>query len=299
MIKPNISIGITPDSKKMVSKYFDTYTRYVNGKEVSTTYSKYESGIYGSPTGSSESGSVSFSLSNQVEMKIRNDLQADTSKTDKEKFRKIALIENLSFNTSYNFFAEGTKWADVSMSGSTGLFKKKISINLSATFTPYDNDQEGTKINEFRFVNGKSMFRMTQANIGLSGSIDPTTFDPKNTAPIIPWRMSINYGLSINSNWITASQTYNIKTSQSLTINGSLEFTKKWNLQYGTGYDFENKKVTSTNLNITRDLHCWQMSMNWIPFGQLKSYSFQINVKASVFDGIKYNLREDIIRSSF
>ncbi len=56
-----------------------------------------------------------------------------------------------------------------------------------------------------------------------------------------------------------------------------------------TGYSFRDRDFTLTSINISRDLHCWQMSFSWIPFGAHRSWSFYIGVKASSLSDLKYD----------
>ena len=65
------------------------------------------------------------------------------------------------------------------------------------------------------------------------------------------------------------------------------------NITYTTGYDFTGKAITMTNIGITRDLHCWEMSMNWIPNGTMKMWNFTLRVKASVLQDLKFERRKD------
>jgi hypothetical protein len=74
---------------------------------------------------------------------------------------------------------------------------------------------------------------------------------------------------------------------------GDFNLTPKWKLGYTTGYDFSNKDISYTSLTIYRDLHCWEMSVNWIPFGARKSYNFAINVKSSTLKDLKLTRRRD------
>jgi len=69
--------------------------------------------------------------------------------------------------------------------------------------------------------------------------------------------------------------------------------TRKWAVTYTSGYDFRMKEITMTRIGISRDLHCWEMSFNWIPAGYLKSWDFTIRVKASVLGDLKYERRKD------
>jgi len=62
---------------------------------------------------------------------------------------------------------------------------------------------------------------------------------------------------------------------------------------YTTGYDITRKEITMTSVGFARDLHCWDMSLQWIPTGYLKSWMFTIKVKASVLQDLKYDRRKD------
>ena len=58
-----------------------------------------------------------------------------------------------------------------------------------------------------------------------------------------------------------------------------------------TNYDFINKEFSFTSINIARDLHCWQMSFNWIPIGFMRSYNLNISVKSSILQDLKLQRR--------
>ena len=79
--------------------------------------------------------------------------------------------------------------------------------------------------------------------------------------------------------------------THSITYNGDLSLSSKWKIQFNSGYNLTQKLITYTRFGITRDLHCWVMSLNWIPplpgavnTGQ---YNFQLNVKSSVLQDLK------------
>ena len=83
------------------------------------------------------------------------------------------------------------------------------------------------------------------------------------------------------------------KIIQTLNISGDVNITKKWKVGFTTGYDFSQKDLSYTSIDIYRDLHCWEMRFNWIPFGMRRGWSFTINVKASVLQDLKYNKKKD------
>jgi len=102
----------------------------------------------------------------------------------------------------------------------------------------------------------------------------------------IPWNMNVSYNL-------TYSKIGREKSSimQSMNISGDVKITSKWKLGVSSGYDFVNKKLVYPNINVYRDLHCWEMRFNWVPTGNRGSYSIDINVKASVLQDLKLSRR--------
>ena len=64
---------------------------------------------------------------------------------------------------------------------------------------------------------------------------------------------------------------------------------KETGITFQGGYDIKENKLTTSSVSISRDLHCWQMSFSWIPFGYHKSWSFNIGVKAASLSDLKYD----------
>ena len=80
---------------------------------------------------------------------------------------------------------------------------------------------------------------------------------------------------------------------QTFNFNGNFKLTKKWNIGFNSGYDFNNNYLSYTSIDIYRDLHCWEMRFNWIPFGFHQSYNLTINVKSQVLQDLKLNKRRN------
>ncbi len=100
----------------------------------------------------------------------------------------------------------------------------------------------------------------------------------------IPWTLSFNFTASYFKS--TSLRTRD-QISKSLGVDGSVNLTEKWKVTYSTGYDFQFKQMTYTSLNIYRDLHCWEMSISWVPFGEYQSYSININARSSILRDLK------------
>ncbi|MCO6176186.1 LPS-assembly protein LptD [Flavobacterium sp. NRK F10] len=158
VMRPNVSWGYTPSFEK----YYDTYAIDATGNNY-LEYTKFENSIFGAP-GRTYANSLGFSLNNTFEAKVRD----DESKTGEPK--KVMLLNNLNFSTSYNLAADSLAWSPLRVSGGTQFFKQKMNVNFATTLDPYAIDNSGTRINTFNIDNGGSLFRMTSANMTLNYS---------------------------------------------------------------------------------------------------------------------------------
>ena len=102
----------------------------------------------------------------------------------------------------------------------------------------------------------------------------------------IPWNLSLNYS------YIYSKPTLDKTIRQTFNINGNVRLTEKWKIGFTSGYDFDTKKISYSSIDVYRDLHCWEMRFNWIPFGFRQSYNLSINVKSSVLQDLKLNKRK-------
>jgi len=109
----------------------------------------------------------------------------------------------------------------------------------------------------------------------------------------IPWSLNINYTMSANKYYVEGRFKDTAVTTHSLTFASELQLTERWKLTVNSGYNFTDKSVAVTNINVYRDLHCWQMHFQTIPFGPRKSFNFTINVKSAVLQDLKLVRRRD------
>ena len=107
----------------------------------------------------------------------------------------------------------------------------------------------------------------------------------------IPWSLSFSYSLRYsNSNTFNYDKMqYDMKFTHSLSMNGNIGLGKGWKVSASMTYNFDYMKVTSCTFNISRDLHCWNMSASINPLGPFKSYTFHIGVNASILSDLKYD----------
>ena len=129
VLKPTLSYNYSPDFGTATYGYYDTYVKTdANGNVSTVSYSPYSSGLYGVP-GRGKTGSISMSLSNNLEMKIKSDADSTGEK-------KISLIDEFSANMSYNMAAVTRPWSDLSTRIRLKL-TKRYTFSMAAMFATY------------------------------------------------------------------------------------------------------------------------------------------------------------------
>ncbi len=98
------------------------------------------------------------------------------------------------------------------------------------------------------------------------------------------WTLNFQYAMTYNN--ITRQSEI---SSHSLMFSGDIELSPGWSVGASSGYDFVNPGFTFTQLRFNRDLKSWQMSFNWQPIGNLRSWFFFIGIKSGIFRDIKYD----------
>lgn len=316
VMTPSISASYTPDMSSLMPNYYRkvadpaTITRPASYTE----YSIYDGQINRPPSLNKQSASVRFGLNNNLEMKVRS--KSDTTGQGK----KIVLLDNLNFSTGYNPLASSFKWSNVSMTGSTSLFKNRLNLQFNSTFDPYALDSLYKRVDKFQINEKGRLFRTTSASISAgfrlqsgaadkkksSGEAKPEEDLPEGMVPgyddtfddasgayrsdyvdfDIPWSLNVDYSWSYSKPTNKASYTHTVRLS------GDISITPKWKIGANTGYDMVAKEFSITNISIHRDLHCWEMRISVVPFGDYRSYSFTINARSSILRDLKYDKKE-------
>ncbi|MFH1160125.1 MAG: putative LPS assembly protein LptD, partial [bacterium] len=305
VLTPAISFSYTPDFGAPGWGYVKTAANDTSANP--KKYSIFQGGLYGGPP-MNESGLVTFSLSNNLEMKIRN--RKDTVTGTK----KIVLIDNFVLSTSYDIAKDSLNWAPLSMSGRTYLIKG-LSLQYSSQWDPYALDSLGRRTNTSELKKNHRLFRLdnTTWDIGFNYSLSsdkvkkkkvPTKGTEQEQEDLdryydyyidfdIPWSFSFNYNFRYSKTRNYSQQVRVSKLIQTLSFNGQLNITPKWKITLTTGWDFTNGQLSYTSVDIYRDLHCWELRFGWIPKGAQQSWNFSINVKASVLQDLKLNKKKD------
>lgn len=320
VLSPDLSFTYRPNLSG------NTYGRYYNTiRGTYEEYSHFSGAIFGGV--SSQTQAISrFSISNNIEIKVASRKDSITG------MKKITLIENLTLSAGYDFAADSLQWSTLDISGRS-KFTQFLDLTYSFRFDPYITDAYGRRLNQTEWKVNKKPFRFSssQVQIGLNWRLNNDFFKGKSTGesqnqlqggPDLflenslgiqsvsadfssPWNLTINYSFNFNvyENYlylITDSVPhYKRDIIQTLNLMGDFNVSKKWKVGFTTGYDFKNRQMSYTSFDVYRDLHCWEMRFNWIPFGYRRGWSLTINVKASVLKDLKIPLKQDFRDRTF
>lgn len=321
-IAPTFSFNYTPDFSDPSYGYYQEVQ--IDETEKIQRFSRHQGFVFGgAPLG--ESRAINIGIRNVLEAKILN--LKDSTADDATK--KIPLLESFNINTGYNFAADSFNLSPFQISARTSFFARKLSVNLNSTVDPYavrttvgeNNTNVYSRVNQFAWSQGQGIGMIRNASLNMNASINPRSgqtpgevrdeitqdfiqrggvvdefaqneinrivSDPSQYIDWdIPWNLSLGYNLSYSR------QINNNKNiTQTLSLSGDLSLSEKWKINFNSGFDFQAAAVTQTQIGIARDLHCWQMNVNWVPFGKFTSYSIDIRVKSSILQDLKVSRR--------
>ena len=315
VVSPSISASFSPEKGTHFNGWRTLTYVDKNGVEKTQDYNIYAGQINSAP-GRGKTASLSLSLGNNFEAKVR-DLK-DTTGTGS---KKIKLIDQLNFSTGYNFLADSLKMSNVGVTMSTSVFGKLgISANANFdpyAILVDKNNPSGRRINRFAIQEGQGLLRMNNATVSLSYSLsgegkingnDGTKQAGGNPAdhytriyyhpitgeyipggwlyytnPNVPWSINFNYSYSFRSGWqYSNGQVIKKNThTQTLGLSGNVKLTPRLSLNMSTGFDLMALKMTTTQISAQYDLHCFNISVSWIPTGQWEQWNFRIAANAA------------------
>lgn len=307
VMTPSLSFNYTPDFGTQRWGYYRYYMMPGAAEPQLMRYSIFENLIYGSPP-FGKSGRIGLNIGNNFEMKVR-------SRDDSLGIKKVVLIENISISSAYDVARDSLNWMPLTMSGYTTLFRN-FRINVNGAWDPYQVDSLGRRINQFEFARSKKFFRRTSSEMTVSFSyrlsskqtgkeITDTEHGTEGEIEDIqrslesyidwdnPWSFSFSYNYRYASVLTATTGERERETIQTLGLQGDFNLTPKWKIEVMTGFDFSVMDLSFTRLAIWRDLHCWDMSLEWVPAGPRKSYMMTIKVKSAVLQDLKLTRKSD------
>lgn len=309
-IDPSIGFSYKPN---MVSQYYKTIQVDSTGKNFRRV-SSLQGNVF-SPFGEGRFGGLTFGISNLLEMKKRN---KDSTATDSVK--KIRLIDNFSISSGLNLIPDSankeTPISPISIRAGTNLFNK-INITAGATINPYRQDtsnhyhllwKEG-KIGQFQSGNLsmstslKSKQKNKKSEEEMLAGDETLTPDEQqaelqyirdNPAEFVdfntPWTLQLAYSLGYSRTLSSDLIHYQNDLSTNIRVNGTISLSPKWQLGGGFYFDILTQKLQASNLFLTRDMHCWQMTID-INVGIYKSFTITLNPKSGILRDLRVNKR--------
>lgn len=331
VLTPTVSFSYNPDFSSSFFGYYGEYERPdAQGNITRQKYSLYPNSLFGVP-GQGMSGTVSFALANNLEMKVKDD-------NDSIGERKVSLIENLQISQSYNFAADSLKWSNIN---TTLLLKltRNFNLNLSAVWDVYtyglNSAGNPVRVNRTRLQAGKGLARLSSTGTSFSYSLNNSTFQRKkkdDTSPTnpndrdpndpmangavrrdepdehpdnapdmgpngymkwsVPWNLTFNYSISYGYGQFNKKKMeYDGKITQNLSVSGNIRPTANWNFSFSASYNFDTHKISYMTCNISRELHCFSMRASFLPVGPYKSFNFSISANSALLKDVKYEKR--------
>lgn len=316
VVSPSVSMSFSPEKGKAFNgwrtfNYVDTL-----GVQKSYDYNIYQGQINSAP-GKGKSATMSISLGNNLEAKVRD--MKDTTGTGS---KKVKILDQFNFSTGYNFLADSLKMNNVGLSMSTSIFGK-LGINGNMNFDPYAINERGQRVNKYNLLETGVPLRLTNVSTSVSyslsgkgtvkgndgskssggdggGSGNPADYYRRiyyhpltgeyipggwlyYTNPNVPWSLNFNYSFSMSRSYSYVNNQLSKKDNytQTLGVQGNIQLTPKMSVQAQSGWDFTTMKMTTTQFSFRYDLHCFNISVSWVPSGMYQSYSFLISANAA------------------
>ncbi len=309
VMRPLFSVNYKPD---LMKPYY--YQQRVNQRGDKMMMSVFDGSIFG-PFSAEQYGGIGFGIDNNLEMKAR--VKSDTGEAE---IKKIKLLDGFGISGGYNLLADSFNLSTMSLYARSSLFDK-INITANATLDPYKtNPLTGYRINQYAWKDAKfNLGRIVNGNINISTSLQSKKKDDKkslvsqisqdenltndqiqqqldyvrrNPAEFtdfsIPWTLTMSYSLSFTK-LLQKDYTYKNELASSINFNGDFSLTTKWKVGANGYYDLRTMKIQSLTTYITRDLHCWQLSINVTPVGVYKFFNISLSPKSGILRDLKIN----------
>ncbi len=288
-LTPTISFNYAPEidpvKKGWKASYLDTA-----GERI--WYDRFKNMPF-SANGQTEMGGIGFGINNNIQGK--KNLGRDSM--GNLKTEKFSLVDRLNVVSSYNFLADSMKLSDFNFNFGTVL-AKKVNISAGALYSPYAVNANKRPIAAYYWDRERKPLRFRNMHMSLNTDITPEMFKrrKKDAAGAVkedhynnfnlPWSLGLAYQMGFSSEDKKTGLTLNV-----MNVQGRVNLTPEWSIKYTTGYDFYNKKITISQIEVNRSLHCWELAFAWVPIGQQKSWVFTLRPKSGVLQDLKLNKR--------
>lgn len=313
VIQPKVGMSYTP--------YTNYLRSYIDADGIVRDASPFDISAY-IPQSSREQLNMNFSVRQNFEAKVRDKSAAKASAT-----KKVMLIESWNMSTAYNVLADSLNLSGLTMGAFTTI-AKNVGINYNSSYSFYDRNEKGREINQYLTNTKGKLMRMRATTLAINFSLksknknDIPRADTERTKEehdllaeskgalvdmSVPWNLTMSYSLNFVNGFNEEQQRDTLAIRQGALFNGSLTLFKYWAITFNSGYDISHPRYqtlqfsdfglrdfTTTTLGLTWDLHCWEFTGSYVPFGQRKSYMFQLNIKSALLQDLKLQRRGNL-----
>jgi hypothetical protein len=311
VIRPTINFNYKPNLSK---KYYDVIKVDTAG-HVQPLPQAVTGNLFGG-YGYGRFGGLTFGVDNNLEMKVRS--KKDTGDAA---IKKIRLLDGFGFTSAYNFLQETMKLQPLNLYLRTTLFEK-VSISAQGLYSLYQQNTQGQDSAAYVWQGNRfSLGHLKNGSVSVSTNFQSKPRDAKkapnpnanrqitdpsllgdqqrmqeqiNRNPAefvdfnIPWTIGLSYSLFFSPQR-TASGDFRTVATSNISFNNTFSLTPKWMFSTNGYFDFTSKKLTMFTMSVSRDMHCWQMSVNVTPIGQFRFFNISINPKSPILQDLKVN----------
>lgn len=310
VIRPNFNLNYRPNLSRKFYDVIKDSTGYINYLPQLAGNNNFFSGY-----GYGRFGGITFGVDNNLEMKKRG--KKDTAD------KKIRLIEGFGFNSGYNFLQDSMKLLPFNLYFRTTLFEK-LNITAQGLYSPYKQDSFGRDTRLYAWQGDRfRLGRLRSGSVSMSTSFQSKPKDPKKSATPqptngnqitdpalignqqsmqqyvnrnptefvdfnIPWSLNLSYSL-VFSRILERPGKFRTNITSNVSFNNTFSLTPKWMFTTSGYYDVKTSQLTMFTMSVSRDMHCWQMSVNVTPIGQYKYFNISISPKSAILRDIRVN----------
>jgi len=323
--QPTVNFSYTPDFSTDRHNFYGRYFDTKQEREVKYSFFEREGGSHAS---SMLQKRISYSDMHSFEIKRKGkdtlpDVNMELLRLTFNLSHNFA-ADSLKFSDiSSTFRTPALKFLDLSGNAAFTLYDEKMTTHLQ--------NNRLVRVNEFLLSNGKGLARLTNAGINISTSFSSSGFiDQSNVQTLsedsvtveevsqelggrflmrdqssrkdgdifgefsdgysrfsMPW--SVNFGLSFNYRCPSIA-----RIDRNLNLNTTFNFTlvESWIVSTTFQYDFINKQFITPQLNLTKDLHCWELQASWYPIGYNAGFYLRFGIKSAQLRDMKIEKRD-------
>ena len=323
VVSPSVSMNFAPELGTYANGYRTLAYTDVHGQEKTYDYNIYQ-GSLNSPPGKGRSATANISIGNNLEAKVRD--FADTTGTGTKKvklidqfnistgynfladslnmnnvnismstslFEKISISANAGFDP-YAVNAGGKRISRFAVTQGQGLLRL-TNISASASYSISGDGKiqgnDGCKDPNGRGagsnINGAASYYQRYFYHPVTGEYIPGGW-LYYTNPDVPWSLNLSYSFSCSRQYKINEGELDIvnNITQTLQASGNIRLTPRLSINASSGFDLQAMKITTTQFSFTYDLHCFNISVSWVPTGTWASYQFRIAANAAALADI-------------